>query len=197
MSLVLLLATGGTARAEDSDATRLAAELGNTIRSGKAPERGEDVSWGTAVGVVDAPVDAVTRVVTDYARYEGFVPHFKKSKVLSRRGDDALVYMEAGIIKNSVTLWAQVRITARTEGNRRVVEGRMLQGNMDAFRARWELMPVAGDTRTLVRFQLLVDPDLPLPSSVFDHENRKGARKTVRALRGRVAHAGVAVANNR
>lgn len=184
------------AHAENAGATSLAARLGDRVRTGTEPERGEDVAWGKALGVVDAPVESVARVVIDYTNYEQFMPHFKKSRVLSRRGDDALVYMEAGIIKDTVTLWAQLRITSRTVGNRRIVEGRMVRGNMDSFRARWELTPVADNTRTLVRFRLLVDPGLPLPSSVFTHENEKGARKTVKALRSRVRRVS-AVADNR
>ena len=51
---------------------------------------------------------------------------------------------------------------------------------------RWELTPIEGGTRTLVSFQILVDPGLPLPSSIFSSENEKTARRTVRALRERV-----------
>ncbi|MFW5876694.1 MAG: SRPBCC family protein [Myxococcota bacterium] len=189
------IATG--ARAENAAATSLAAQLGDRIKRGSAPERGEDVSWGTALGVVEAPVEAVTRIAADYSNYSEFVPHFKKSRVLSRRGNDALVYMEAGVLKDTVTLWAQVRISARTRGERRIIESRMLKGNMDTFRARWELIPVAGNTRTLVKFHLLVDPDLPLPDSVLSRENEKSAGKTLRAMRDRVRHKGLAVANNR
>ena len=35
-------------------------------------------------------------------------------------------------------------------------------------------------------FKIFVDPDMPLPSSIFSRENEKAARKTVRALRTRV-----------
>lgn len=195
--LLLAGAFTSAALAENAAATSLAARLGDHIKRGSAPERGEDVAWGTAIGVVDAPIEAVARVAADYSHYSEFVPHFKKSRVLSRRGDDALVYMEAGVLKDTVTLWAQVRIRARARGEGRIIESRMLKGNMDTFRARWELIPVAGNTRTLVKFHLLVDPDLPLPDSVLSRENKKSAGKTLRAMRNRVRHKGVAVANNR
>lgn len=197
----LLLAIAGglgpVARADEPADTNLAARLGDRIVAKNEPAAGQDVAWGSAVGVVEAPIQAVAKVLTDYSRYDTFLPHFKQSRVLSRRGDDALVYMEAGIIKNTVTLWAQMHITARAAGEGRVIEGRMIKGNMDAFRARWELTPVAGNTRTLVRFKLLVDPGLPLPDSVFDHENEKSARRALGALRERVVDQGTAVADNR
>jgi len=73
-----------------------------------------------------------------------------------------------------------------TEGSTRVIEARLLEGNMDAFSASWRLTPVDGGARTEVDFKIYVDPDMPLPSSVFSRENEKAAGKTVRALRTRV-----------
>jgi hypothetical protein len=48
------------------------------------------------------------------------------------------------------------------------------------------LTPVDGGAGTEVDFKLFVDPDMPLPSSVFSRENERAAGKTVRALQTRV-----------
>jgi hypothetical protein len=61
-----------------------------------------------------------------------------------------------------------------------------MQGNIDAFRASWRLTPVDEGRRTQVDFKLYVDPDIPLPSTVFSRENERAAGNTVRALRSRV-----------
>ncbi len=183
------------AAAAQSSAEREAERLGDRVETRAVASNGS-VEWGEAVGVVDAPAEVVMRIVTDYARYEDFLPHFRRSRVLSRRGQNALVYMQASVIRNTTTLWAQMRIFARRpRGETRIVEGRMIEGNMDAFAARWEVTPLGPD-RTLVRFRLLVDPDLPFPSSVFTSENIKAARRTVRALRQRVNEPRYAIARN-
>jgi hypothetical protein len=49
------------------------------------------------------------------------------------------------------------------------------------------LTPVDGGARTEVDFKIYVDPDMPLPSSVFSRENEKAAGNTLRALRTRVS----------
>jgi ribosome-associated toxin RatA of RatAB toxin-antitoxin module len=67
-----------------------------------------------------------------------------------------------------------------------VIEAKMVQGNMDAMFARWELTPV-DSTHTLVAFQLLMDPKVPLPASLVQSENEKATQKTIRALRRVVA----------
>jgi ribosome-associated toxin RatA of RatAB toxin-antitoxin module len=142
---------------------------------------------GRAEGVVEAPLEAVRKVVEDYGAYEKFMPHFRASRVLSRRGSSALVYMQASIAKDTMTLWAQLKVTPKANvGKTQVIEAKMVQGNMDAMFARWELTPVDG-THTLVAFQLLMDPKVPLPASLVQSENEKATQKTIRALRRVVA----------
>jgi ribosome-associated toxin RatA of RatAB toxin-antitoxin module len=142
---------------------------------------------GRAEGVVEAALDAVRKVVEDYGSYETFMPHFRASRVLSRRGSSALVYMQASIAKDTMTLWAQLKVAPKPNvGMTQVIEAKMVQGNMDAMFARWELTPV-DSTHTLVAFQLLMDPKVPLPASVVQSENEKATQKTIRALRRVVA----------
>jgi ribosome-associated toxin RatA of RatAB toxin-antitoxin module len=68
----------------------------------------------------------------------------------------------------------------------RVVEAKLLEGNVDAFSAQWHLTPIDGGTRTRVDFKIRVDPDIPLPSSIFSRENEKAAGRTLNALRSRL-----------
>lgn len=147
---------------------------------------GTGILAGEAEGVVDAPIDAVTAIVRDYASYRDFMPHFRQSRVLAQRGDRAMVYMEVGILRDAHRLWAQMRVSTREENGRRIVDARMVEGNMTTFEARWELQSTE-DGRTRARFRLMVDPDLPLPDSAVSSENVKFARKSIVALRRRIA----------
>ncbi len=149
-------------------------------------EEGSSISSGRAVGVLDHPLEAVLPVVLDYANYVHFMPNFTKSKVLAQRGTRAMVYMEVSVASGTFTLWGQLRLSEHPDGNARVVEARLLDGNIDAFSARWRLTPVGDGSRTEVEFELYVDPDMPLPASVFSKENERAAGNTVRALRTRV-----------
>jgi ribosome-associated toxin RatA of RatAB toxin-antitoxin module len=148
---------------------------------------GTSVRAGRAVGIVDAPLDAVMAVVQDYGAYEKFMPHFKASRVLSRRGESALVYMQASIARDTMTLWCQLKVGPRPNvGTTRVIEAKMVEGNMDAMHARWEVTPVDAE-HTRVAFELLMDPKVPLPASLVSNENEKASQKTIRALRHVVA----------
>jgi len=151
------------------------------------PEDGSDIAGGRAVIVVDKPIEEVIPIVLDYGNYVQFMPNFTKSKVLAQRGSRAMVYMEVSVAKGMYTLYGQLNLAERPQdGESRVVEGRLLDGNIDAFNASFKLTPVDGGARTEIDFKIYVDPDIPLPSSVFSRENERAAGRTVRALRARV-----------
>lgn len=180
----LAIASGAGAQASLQSVTDLLKD--GTIQSSTVP-RNDDVSWGRAVGVVEAPLSDVVAVVQNYGGYAKFMPHFKTSKVLSQRGASALVYMQASIAKDTMTLWAQLKVgPAASKGDTRVIRAKMMSGNMNAMEAVWELTPVDA-TRTMVAFQLVMDPKLPLPDSFVTNENVKAAKKTIKALRSVVA----------
>jgi ribosome-associated toxin RatA of RatAB toxin-antitoxin module len=154
-----------------------------SIQSNTVEYKPGSVRWGRAVGIVDAPLSDVLAVVENYAGYQTFMPHFKVSKVLSQRGLNALVYMQASIARNTMNLWAQMKVGPRpNEGETRIIEGKMVDGNMDAMLARWEVTSIDAN-RTLVAFQLLMDPKLPLPDSLVSSENEIATKKTIKALR--------------
>lgn len=149
---------------------------------------GSNIATGRAVIVVDKPIDEVLPIVLDYANYVQFMPNFTKSKVLAQRGSRAMVYMEVSVAKGMYTLYGQLNLAERPrDGESRVVEGHLLDGNIDAFNASFKLTPTEDGASTEIDFKIYVDPDLPLPSSVFSRENERAAGRTVRALRARVA----------
>jgi ribosome-associated toxin RatA of RatAB toxin-antitoxin module len=187
-ALIGIIAT--TLIAGSSSAPAAAADEPNenaVVFTAQIPEQGSNIAWGQAILVLDKPIEEVLPIVRDYANYVQFMPNFTKSKVLAQRGSRALVYMEVSVAKGAFTLWGQLNLAERPQnGDSRVVEAYLMEGNIDAFSARWTLTPVDGGARTEVDFKIFVDPDIPLPSSIFSRENERAAGKTVRALRTRV-----------
>jgi ribosome-associated toxin RatA of RatAB toxin-antitoxin module len=187
-TLIGIIATALLAGSPSSPAT--AAEEPNespAVFTAQIPEEGSNIAWGQAVLVLDKPIEEVLPIVRDYANYVQFMPNFTKSKVLAQRGSRAMVYMEVSVAKGAFTLWGQLNLAEHPEnGDSRVVEAHLMEGNIDAFSASWTLTPVDDGARTQVDFKIYVDPDIPLPSSIFSRENERAAGRTVRALRTRV-----------
>ena len=165
----------------------MAQRLGTRVEFGRLAAEGSDIDWGRAIAVVDAPYERVASAVREYADYRHFMPFFTASRVVSSRGSSSIVYMEASVLHGTTTLWANMRMRVRDQSaERTIVEGRMADGNMADFRARWEVVPIDNGARSLLRLQVLIDPDLPLPDSVCSNENASTARRTIRALQRRL-----------
>jgi ribosome-associated toxin RatA of RatAB toxin-antitoxin module len=171
----------GTAAALDAHAENAG------VFTAQIPTEGSTISSGRAVIVVDKPIEEVLPIVRDYANYVQFMPNFTRSKVLAQRGSKAMVYMEVSVAKGMYTLYGQLNLNERPQdGEVRVVEGRLIDGNINAFNASFKLTPVNDGASTEIDFNIYVDPDLPLPSAVFSRENERAAGRTVRALRQRL-----------
>ncbi|MEM8609494.1 MAG: SRPBCC family protein [Myxococcota bacterium] len=167
----------------------------HTVRGDDAPsvltaqiaQEGSNIAWGQAVVELDQPIEEVLPVILDYANYVQFMPNFTKSKVLAQRGTRARVYLEVAVAKGAVTLWGQLNIAEQAQSaDDRVVQASLLEGNVDAFSAEWQLTPIDDGQRTRVSFKIYVDPDMPLPSSIFSRENEKAAGRALRALHARL-----------
>jgi ribosome-associated toxin RatA of RatAB toxin-antitoxin module len=176
LSMTLLLASEPVRAAGEAD-----------VLTAQIAEEGSNISWGHAVAVIDKPLEEVLPVVLDYGNYVKFMPNFTKSRVLSQRGHRAMVYMEVSVASGTLTLWGQLTLSERAgDSDTRIVEARLVDGNMNAFSATWQLAPIEGGARTAVEFRIYVDPNIPLPSAVFSRENERAAGNTLRALRTRV-----------
>lgn len=160
--------------------------LEGAINVSSMPEPGSNVKWGRAEGLVNAPFDQVMNIVQDYGSYANFLPHFRVSRVLAQQGANAIVYLEAEILKKTYKIWTQQRFRSRpSHGKTRIIEGKMTKGNVDSLKARWEITPMdSGQTKVV--FQMHFDPSFPFPSSVISDQNVTAARRTIRALRKKV-----------
>ena len=190
LALALAVSLGAApnlAKASDSQAAEAQAENAG-IFTAQVPTAGSNIASGRAVIVVDKPIDEVLPVLLDYGNYVDFMPNFTRSKVLAQRGSKAMVYMEVSVAKGMYTLYGQLKLADRPDdGVTRIVEGTLIDGNINAFDASFRLTPIHDGTATEIDFNIYVDPDLPLPSSVFSRENERAAGRNVRALRQRLA----------
>lgn len=188
MGAAMMGALAGPAFANaQSDGALAPKVLEGKIASSYEAQPGTNVRWGRAEALVDAKYEDVLRVIENYGGYKGFMPNFQSSKVLSQRGASALVYVQVSVMGGASKIWAELKLKPKKgTGTTRVIEGKMLKGNVKHFGARWEITPHESG-KTLVAFSLLVDPDLPMPSKMISAENQKSARKTIRALREQLA----------
>lgn len=187
LALALALATG-TALASNTDA----GETQRLLQSHKTERynvafTGASIRAGGGMTAVNAPIDAVRRVVLDYGHYAEFLPRFQKSKVVGKNAQGTSVYLEVPILHGAATVWAVTRFSSivRDADGTEHIEGKMDgQGNVDDLRAVWHLVPV-DESHTLLKLELLIVPKIPVPGSVVTGELEYAADKAVSASRDR------------
>ena len=149
---------------------------------------GLSVRRGRSETVIDAPLEVVARAVTDFARYDTFMPHVRDVRVVRRNRADTDIYLQVPLRGSLGVVWALVRVNTRRAPGRLELEGHAIDGNMERFESTTTLERVPGATpRTRMVFTLLALPRLPFPSSVFSREMVDASRTVANNLRARIA----------
>jgi ribosome-associated toxin RatA of RatAB toxin-antitoxin module len=174
----------------DGDAGAPAGDAGpaEAVQTTSEEVPGLSVRRGRSDTVIDAPFELVSRAVTDFPRYDTFMPHVRDVRVVRRNRADTDVYMQVPLRGSLGVVWALVRVNVRRTPGRLELVGHAVDGNMERFESTTVLERVPGATpRTRMMFTLLALPRLPFPSSVFSREMVSAARTVANNLRARIA----------
>jgi ribosome-associated toxin RatA of RatAB toxin-antitoxin module len=137
------------------------------------------IEAGAARIRVKASPTVLTSVVTDYGHGGEFISRFEKVRVIGRSGENVDVYLQVPILKGAAKIWAVVRFGAPKDvGTERVIEGRMIKGNVERLDAKWRIIPVDAQTSEL-HLQMLIVPKFPVPGSLVTGEVAYAADKAV------------------
>lgn len=158
------------------------------------PERYEvltprsDIKAGGSRAAVHAPLQIVSKIVTDFDAYKSYIKKFDKAKIIGRHGDKTDVYMQVPIMKGAAKVWVVVRFdpprpSASGDGSLLVV-GRLLKGNVKKFDAKYRITRI-DDQNTKLDLELLIEPDfvVPVPNNLVTGEVAYAASRAVLGLR--------------
>jgi hypothetical protein len=182
------LSVASMAHANDPDAARITA-AGHSLKWNWTPP-GRSDRFGHGETLVHAPLSAVRARVLDYANYKDFMPDkFKTSRVVGHGADgSADVYLQILVMGGMVTLWDVTRFAPpKAVGpGVDVIEGRMLpgKGNVEDVDVIWTLRALDVDW-TVLKFDVLLKPGLPVPQWAMDIELRDSATCAVDAIHDR------------
>ncbi len=147
---------------------------------------GDDLVRGRSTVRVAAPIERVRQVVLKYDDYAQFMPFYKSAHVLDRDAENTKVYMQVAALNGMVKMGAQIRMpnAPKKENGWDVYESNFESGNVQDFKAIWRLKAIDADN-TFLSLEVQLLPKLPLPASVLNGENVKGAVNGATAMRGR------------
>jgi hypothetical protein len=147
--------------------------------------------YGRAQILVNAPIGIVHRLVLDYGHYKEFTGgKFHTSRVIGKSAGGTEVYFQLSVMDGMITLWQIFRFQELKPLARgwAMVEGWYVKGNIGRGNAAWTLHAI-DDSRTVLTFDLLILPNVPLPQSLLDEGLRNAAGEAVEAIRNRAEEA--------
>lgn len=107
--------------------------------------------------VIDAPMEKVFSVISDYERYSEFLPEVKRVRTSDRRGAEVSVHYQVDVVKT-------IRYTLRMKEEKpnrilwSFVEGELMRDN----RGSWLLEPAGeGKTRATYNIEMALGPLVP------------------------------------
>ena len=177
-----------TARADldlDLDVTRIAA-VGHSLKWNWTPP-GKGDRFGHGEVLINAPLEKVRSIVTDYAHYHDLAPDkIRTTRIIAKHAGSTDVYTQVPILDGTIMAWYVVRFSPLKEvkPGTEVIEGTMVKGNISAMNSIWTMRAV-NDQWTVLKLDLLGTPGVPVPQAWIDEGLRDAAVQSVDAVHDR------------
>jgi ribosome-associated toxin RatA of RatAB toxin-antitoxin module len=154
------------------------------------PVAGSSLGRARATVMVRATVDKVRAVLLDFPSYSEFLPNYKSARVVGKTpGGATLVHMQIDALGGMIRRWMRVEISSPVvDGPRETFAARLLEGDVKAFEARWEL--VRKPEGTLLTLESFLDADLTLPAAFIDAGAAAGLKTSILAVKARAEESG-------
>ena len=173
------------------DSDRLA-ELGAYNVLTFADPSGGGIDRGKAIGVIDAtPEDEVFRVVTDFTKYQEYMPRVSGVEQITRNDDSAQVMLTAVELPFPAgRTWIEVDSSLRAPHGRDLSHPLldMKRGNMKQYLGSLYIEPWSA-TKTAITYELVAEPNVTAPKSFVNKGVRRSVGKFVHALRQHINEA--------
>ncbi len=138
---------------------------------------------GATIGVNTAIAD-VKAILLSFARYKDILPRLQQSRVVAEENGVTDVYMRAPIMHGLSAIWGVMRFTPPSVWRKRGLQiaGNLTKGNMSVWTGKWMAFP-CGEKRTLLKLELYIDIDVPVPVSLVNDQLLWACRFGVTSVR--------------
>lgn len=136
--------------------------------------------------IIDAPVKAVWDVICDKEAAPGYIEDLKRSKILEKGVENGIGFhrveqdMKMGLLGTfNYTVKHRHQPYDRIDFKRE-------SGDLKDIEGYWEFVPLKGGDKTLLIYQLHIDPGLLIPGPVIRNSLKKSLPDALIGIRNRV-----------
>ncbi len=183
--LTPLLVSAAPSNLSQSDRSRLS--RGEIVFKPELPSaQGTPIgNGGTAIALLEADVDAVWRILTDFEHYAGLFPRLTASEVMDREGARALVRFHIAVGPFNFRFSVAHVVSPQERQIRWRLDRSQAHGLFNDTWGYWQVDPLPAG-RVLVTYAM--GSQTVLPALLTRGSQREPVVKTVEALRARVEH---------
>jgi len=113
--------------------------------------------------MIDAPPSQVWQTITDYKALRHILPGYDRSDILQDNGSSKRLSIVQRVAPLLPTYHYQVVV--REQPNNRVITLQRVSGDFKSLSASYRLLPQSNGTKTLLTYQLHIEPDIELPGT--------------------------------
>ncbi len=146
--------------------------------------QGSNTKHGKIVAVVDAPLEKVWRVITDYDRMHEYMPLLMDSRLLTSKGNTAVARYKFGI--TGLPLTYEVRIFVLHDALRHEIRWYYAGGDINDTYGSCTLRPFLGEERTLLTYTVFMDIANTLVGPFAKFGTGVALPQMIEAVRGRM-----------
>jgi ribosome-associated toxin RatA of RatAB toxin-antitoxin module len=179
---------------------QLPASARATLRSGNAIVSGDQGRYVARV-LVTGTSDTAWSVLTDYDNFPKFLPNIVSTKILETNGNQKVVEQVDSRQVFLFTITSRVRLSI-TESDRRKVEFRQVDGDLQSISGYWQIEPIApyqGATPNQVLITQVVEaqPKSGTPRETFYDIFKSSLSQTMLAVSREVSSREIASSTNK
>ncbi len=145
-----------------------------------------DVVSVRAQATIAAPIEVVWATLTDYERLPEFVPGLKKSKVIARNGNTAVVQQsgEARFFFTSVPIEVTLESSENPPNS---IDVRRVSGSIKRLDGRYETQVIEGvPSQVVLRWIGMIEPENGLPPLIGEALMRRSIRQQFAGMVGEI-----------
>jgi len=173
-----------SAFASDTDLNKKLAKGDIVVQSMKV--KGSALPMFTVMGVVDAPVDKVWKLVSDCAGYAGMMPRVETAKVVKRKGKTTTCATRVDLPFPLGHLDAVTNNTllASSKDAKRM-SWKLVKGDYKRNQGDWELTHFGNKSngKTLIVYNALVEPKLAVPKGMLRSGQKRELPAVIKGIR--------------
>jgi hypothetical protein len=182
-ALAVSLSPASAGAAQDDDTIARLNDAGHALKLNVVPQ-GKTARYGRAISMINAPQDAVRKVLSQYAQYKDLAPDkFTNVRVVGKDHAGTEVYMQVPVMHGLMRMWMVLKFgqPQQIAPGVEVLEGKLVKGNVKDANIVFTTKRL-DDNFTMLTCDLLITPDMPAPQSSIDEETRDSALKAVDAI---------------